>query len=318
MTADRSPFTVIRHADRLPSSLRGAVVAMGNFDGVHAGHRHVIALARARAVERGAPCLVVTFEPHPRQVFRRDDPPFRLTPFRDKIAALASLGVDGALVLRFDRALAALTAEAFVDRVLIGALDVAGVVVGRDFCFGRERSGDVSFLAARLGDRAEVIAVADLATPDGRRHSSTAIRQALIDGAPDRAAALLGRPFRVSGRVRRGDQRGRLLGFPTANMRLDGYIRPARGVYAVAVEIDGPGGPVAAKGVANLGNRPTVGGHEDRLETHLFDYAGDLYGRRLSVDLIAFIRPERKFDSLDALKAQIATDSLTARDLLNR
>lgn len=318
MTADRSPFTVIRHADRLPSSLRGAVVAMGNFDGVHAGHRHVIALARARAVERGAPCLVVTFEPHPRQVFRRDDPPFRLTPFRDKIAALASLGVDGALVLRFDRALAALTAEAFVDRVLIGALDVAGVVVGRDFCFGRERSGDVSFLAARLGDRAEVIAVADLATPDGRRHSSTAIRQALIDGAPDRAAALLGRPFRVSGRVRRGDQRGRLLGFPTANMRLDGYIRPARGVYAVAVEVDGPGGPVAAKGVANLGNRPTVGGHEDRLETHLFDYAGDLYGRRLSVDLIAFIRPERKFDSLDALKAQIATDSLTARDLLNR
>jgi len=302
---------VIRHLSDLPTDLRGAALAIGNFDGVHRGHQAVIAAAGriARALE--APHLVITFEPHPRAVFRPDDPPFRLTPRRAKLQAFAALGVAGTVVFQFDRRFAAITADAFVRDVLVDGLGARHVVIGRDFCFGRGRAGTADFLrdqASRAGFA--VTAVPPELDTDGQPFSSSRARAALAAGDPAGAAAILGRPFSIGGHVRHGDHRGRLLGFPTANLALADHIRPRLGVYAVRART------AAGKefaGVANLGDRPTVGGRDVRLEAHLFDFAGDLYGQWLDVALIAFIRPETRFPDLEALKRQIAADSADAR-----
>jgi riboflavin kinase/FMN adenylyltransferase len=307
---------IFRH-DKVAPADRGAVVAIGNFDGVHRGHQRVVAFAGERARAAGAPLAVLTFEPHPRSVFRPRDPPFRLTPFRVKSRRLESLGVDLLFTLHFDLAFAARSAESFIAEVLVRGLGAREVVAGYDFVFGHDRRGDTGLLRERgaaLGFGVEV--VGPIAAEDGAPYSSTQIREHLLAGRPREAAALLGRFWEIDGRVERGDQRGRTIGFPTANIFLEDYLRPAAGVYAVRAGLDEGGATVWRDAVANFGRRPTFGGSDLRLEVHLFDYDGDLYGRHLRVALIDFLRPEQKFPGIDALKAQIAADATRARVLL--
>ena len=305
---------LFRHHTEIPVEARGAVVALGNFDGLHLGHQKVIGEALRLAGELDAPCGVLTFEPHPRAYFQPDKPPFRLTPFRIKLRQLDAIGVDYLYLLSFDRAMAERSPESFIVEVLGQGLEPIHLVVGYDFVFGKGRSGN----AAMLGDlgRAAGFAVTSVpaaADAEGVVYSSTKVRERLAAGDPLGAARILGRPWEIEGRVESGDKRGRLLGFPTANVAIGGYLQPALGVYAVKAGIDEGRGTRWLDGVANLGRRPTVGGTRVQLETHLFDFAGDLYGRHLRVALIDFIRPERKFDGLEALKAQIAADSAEAR-----
>lgn len=301
--------------DNLPSELSGGVVVLGNFDGVHLGHRTVIAESRRIAAEIGAPTLVLTFEPHPRSVFAPDSPPFRLTPSAMKARLLAAEGVDGCIMQKFDRAFSLRSAESFVQDVLIGGLAARHVVVGYDFKFGNGREGDYDFLlrhSQRFGFA--TTQVAPFSGPDGQPLSSTRVRLALVDGDLATAEQVLGRRHEIEGVVSEGDRRGRTIGFPTANIGLGDCLRPKFGVYAIEAVL--PDGAVVA-GVANIGSRPTVDGTDERLEAHLFDFDGDLYGKRLSIRLCSFIRPERKFSSFDELKAQIARDADTARrDLL--
>jgi len=305
---------LFRHHTEIPVEARGAVVALGNFDGLHLGHQKVIGEALRLAGELDAPCGVLTFEPHPRAYFQPDKPPFRLTPFRIKLRQLDAIGVDYLYLLSFDRAMAERSPESFIVEVLGQGLEPIHLVVGYDFVFGKGRSGN----AAMLGDLGRaagfgVTSVPAAADGEGVVYSSTKVRERLAAGDPLGAAQVLGRPWEIEGRVESGDRRGRLLGFPTANVAMSGYLQPALGVYAVKAGIDEGRGTRWLDGVANLGRRPTVGGTRVQLETHLFDFAGDLYGRHLRVALIDFIRPERKFDGLEALKAQIAADSAEAR-----
>jgi len=296
----------------LPEALRGAAVALGNFDGVHLGHAHV--LRAIHAALPGAKLAVLTFEPHPRELFRPDDPAFRLTLSAERAEALAVLGVQIVYEMRFDRAFSLLSAEAFVDDVLDRGVGAAHLACGADFAFGHRRGGDVGFLAARaeaLGIGLTVVPpLADAQGPI----SSTRIRRLLQDGYPERAAAELGRPWAVRGPVTHGEKRGRTIGFPTANVPLGRHLEPARGVYAVRARLaDGTTVP----GVANIGRRPTVNeGTESRLEAHLFDWEGDLYGQEVAVALHAFLRAERKFASFDDLRTQIVADADQARALL--
>ena len=296
----------------LPAAAQGATVALGNFDGVHLGHAGVV--RAARAARPGAPLAVLTFEPHPRSFFRPQDPPFRLTLSAERAAALEALGVDLLYELTFDAAFSHLTADEFIDQVLHAGLRSTHLTCGGDFAFGHRRGGDVALLTRRAGELGMgltiVPPIADLQGPI----SSTRIRRLLQDGYPERAAALLGRNHTIRGMVTHGDKRGRTIGFPTANIPLGEHLEPARGVYAVTARLPGGG---TVKGVANIGLRPTVGGKESRLEAHLFDFSGDLYGVELTVALHAFLREERKFATFDALKAQIAADAEAARSLLD-
>jgi riboflavin kinase / FMN adenylyltransferase len=305
---------LFRHHTEIPVEARGAVVALGNFDGVHQGHQQVIGEAARLADELGVSCGLLTFEPHPREYFQPDRPAFRLTPFRIKLRQLEAIGVDYVYLLAFDRTMARRSPESFIVEVLGQGIEPAHVVVGYDFVFGQNRAGNAEMLgdlgrAAGFG----VTSVAAAADSAGVVYSSTKVRELLGAGDPLGAGTLLGRPWEIEGRVETGDKRGRLLGFPTANLGLGDYLHPALGVYAVKAGIDEGRGTRWIDGVANLGRRPTVGGTRVQLEVHLFDFAGDLYGRHLRVALIDFIRPERKFDGLDALKAQIAADSDEAR-----
>ena len=308
---------LIRHYQDVPAEARRAVVALGNFDGVHLGHQQVLALAAKLAHDLRAPLAVMTFEPHPRSYFRPDQPAFRLTPFRIKMRHLQALGVDVTFNLPFDAALAAHSAEEFVREVLVDGLQVAHVVVGYDFCFGKNRGGNVETLR-RFGDELGFVVTAVGACQDasGAVYSSTLIRDQLLAGDPAAAAVALGRPWEIEGRVEHGDKRGRQLGFPTANVALHDYLEPRFGVYAVKAAVDDGAAPRWIDGVANLGRRPTVGGIRVQLEVNLFDFQGDLYGKHLRVAFLGFIRPEMKFAGLDQLKAQISADSITARQLL--
>lgn len=302
------------HTDwrNVPPEARGSVAALGNFDGVHLGHAHLVhTLHMARPDE---PLAVVTFDPHPRELFRPQDPPFRLTLADERCAALSALGVKHVFQIAFDEAFSQMPAERFVEDVLHDALGLKHVACGPDFAFGRRRNGDVMFLADLAGQLGmgftAVPALADAAGP----YSSTRIRRLLQDGYPERAAQELGRPWSIRGVVHHGDKRGRLLGFPTANIPLGRHLEPARGVYAATVRhMDGR----THQGVANIGRRPTINdGQESRLEVHLFDFEGDLYGQTLSVALHALLRPERRFEGLDALKDQIGRDVEQARAIL--
>ena len=306
---------IFRHYEELPALVRGGVVALGNFDGVHLGHQAVIGKALELARKLGAPAGVMTFEPHPRSVFTPDQSPFRLTPFRIKARLIEALSVDFLLMQHFDKAFAAHTADQFIEEVLIRGLGVRAVVVGYDFCFGKGRAGSVDMLRGR--PEFETVSVDAQSGPDGQTYSSNLIRQSLLDGKPDVAARILGRPWEIEGRVETGDQRGRTIGFPTANLHLADYMRPAIGVYAVRAGIDQGSDTVWHDGVANLGRRPTFDKQDVILEAHLFDFDGDLYGRHLRVALAGYIRAERKFDGLPALKAQIAKDCDTARAILS-
>jgi len=307
---------ILRHG-KLSEAERGAAIAIGNFDGVHQGHRAVIAAAGRVAAAAGSPHAVLTFEPHPRHLFHPEEPPFRLTPFRGKARLIAGLGVDLLLALRFDKRFAAQSAEAFARDLLVGALGAHHVVVGEDFVFGQGRRGTAAQLEA-LGQAQGfgVTIVGAVAAANGGRCSSTSIREHLRAGRPGEAAALLGRSWEIEGRVRRGEARGRLIGFPTANLALGDYLRPAAGVYAIRAALAEDGRTVWHDGVANLGLRPTFGGQDLRLEAHLFDFAGNLYGKHLRVALVEHLRPERKFPGIDALKTQIAADAEAARAIL--
>ncbi|HVC55380.1 MAG TPA: bifunctional riboflavin kinase/FAD synthetase [Stellaceae bacterium] len=311
---------VIRHPGPGSAHARGAVLAMGNFDGLHLGHAALIGAARTRARAQGAPAAVLTFEPHPRSVFMPQGEPFRLTPFRVKEREIARLGVDLLFVQHFDPAFARKSAESFVEEVLLGAVGVAHVVVGHDCTFGNRRRGTADLLRAAGAEHGFGVTVVEpVRGADAAVYSATHIRELLRAGKPRAAAAQLGRLWEIDGRVMVGDRRGRGLGFPTVNIALGDYLRPAFGVYAVRVSGDGGDDPFAGRaidGVANLGLRPTVGTPEPRLEAHLFDIDADLYGRHLRVSLVDFIRPEQKFAGLDALKAQIAEDAARARALL--
>lgn len=295
---------------------RGAVAAIGNFDGVHLGHQAVIAQAGGVAVARGAPLGVLTFEPHPRRFFAPDAAPFRLMNAEARAHRLARLGVDILFELSFTTALAGLPAEAFAREVLHGGLGLSHVVVGADFRFGKGRAGDVATLSALGAELGFGVTVAELVTDAGGEISSTAIRTALAEGRCADARRMLGHWHRIEGPVLRGDQRGRELGYPTANMDLGDLHLPRFGVYAVLAEVlDGPRAG-SYRGVASLGVRPMFGRNAPNLEVHLFDFAGDLYGAHLSVALVAFQRPEARFESLPALVAQMDADAAEARRLL--
>ncbi|MCX2559935.1 bifunctional riboflavin kinase/FAD synthetase [Acetobacter farinalis] len=297
----------------IPEDARGCAAALGNFDGVHLGHAHLVhTLHTARP---DLPLAVVTFEPHPRELFRPQDPPFRLTLSAEKLAALEALGVQHVFQIGFDEAFSRMSAEQFVGDVLFSALGLRHIACGQDFAFGHRRGGDVTFLAEQAAELemgfTPVAALADAGGP----YSSSRIRRLLQDGYPERAAEELGRPWFIRGEVQHGDKRGRLLGFPTANIPLGRHLEPARGVYAVTVRL--PNGQTR-RGVANIGRRPTINdGQESRLEVNLFEFDGDLYGQTLSVALHRMLRPEKRFDGLEALKSQIAQDAMQARSALD-
>lgn len=296
----------------IPREARGATVALGNFDGVHLGH--VAVLRAAHAARPDLPLAALTFEPHPREHFRPDDPPFRLTLLPAKADALRAAGAGFVFALPFDDAFAAMSAEDFVEQVLHRGLGAKHLACGPDFAFGHRRGGDVAFLQREAEKRGMGLSVVPPVQQGGEAVSSTRIRRLLQDGYPDRAAEKLGRPWEIRGTVVHGDKLGRVLGWPTANIWIGRHLEPARGVYAVTVAL--PDGR-EAKGVANVGRRPTLGGDpETRLETFIFDFAGDLYGQEIGVRLVRFLRPDAKFAGLDELKEAIARDVEEARAAL--
>ena len=308
---------IIRHYTGLPPDVRGAALAVGNFDGVHRGHQAVIAEAGRIARDLRVPQGVLTFEPHPSSVFRPEQPPFRLSSLRSKSRWIEPLGVDLLFMLHFDLAFASQSPERFIGEVLVQGLGARHLVVGTDFRFGHRRIGSIETLAA-AGEAAgfRVSTVLPVLGADGVEISSTRIREHLRAGRPDGAAALLGHWWEAEGRVEPGDQRGRTIGFPTANVRLGDFVEPATGVYAVRAGVDEGAATQWIDGVANFGRRPTVDGKRLLLEVHLFDFTGDLYGKHLRVQLLSFLRPERKFESFAALKEQIARDSDAARGIV--
>lgn len=296
----------------LPADARGATIALGNFDGVHLGHASVV--RAAHAARPNIPLAVLTFEPHPREVFRPDDPPFRLNLSAERADALAALGVQILYELPFNHEFSLMSAEEFVTEVLHRGIGARHLVSGQDFAFGHRRGGDTHFLAERSEALGMGVTLVPPVTDAHGPLSSTRIRRLLQDGYPERATAELGRPWTIRGVVTHGDKRGRTIGFPTANVPLGRHLEPARGVYAVMVRLANGG---IYRGVANIGRRPTVNaGPESRLEVNLFDYTGDLYDTEITVALHAYIRAEIKFPGLDALKAQIAADAATANRLL--
>lgn len=313
MTTPASPsFAVLHDPERLPPALARPVVAVGNFDGVHRGHKHVLQEALAMAASLDRPAMALTFEPHPRRFFRPEQPLFRLTPPAVKASLMAAQGLAGLLELRFDQTLASHGAEEFITKLLCRRLGVSGVVVGADFHFGRGREGTPAFLesaGARHGFR---VALVPPLMEDGAVISSSAVRQALAAGDITRANALLGHAWFVRGEVVHGRKEGRKLGYPTANMRLGDDCALAHGIYAVRVGLDG----VSRPAVASFGRRPTFDNGAPLLETFLFDFEGDLYGREIEVTFVAHLRPELKFDSLPALITQMDEDSRQARLLL--
>ena len=296
----------------LPEGARGATVALGNFDGVHRGHAQLIRAAHAARPD--APLAVLTFEPHPREVFRPDDPPFRLTLSAERAKLLASLGVGLIYEVPFDLKFSHVPAETFFRQVLHQGIGARHLVCGPDFSFGFRRGGDTALLTNHAESAGIGVTLMPLVSDARGPISASRIRRELRDGYPDRAASLLGRPWAIGGQVTLGDRRGRTIGFPTANIALGRHLEPARGVYAVRVRL--PDGAEHA-GAANIGRRPTVNtGTESRLEVHIFGFDGDLYGVELSVALHAYIREEQKFPDLAALKRQIALDAEKARQLL--
>jgi riboflavin kinase/FMN adenylyltransferase len=307
-------FVVLRDGAPAPHSLKGAVVAIGNFDGVHRGHRAVIAAALARAKSLKRPAAALTFEPHPRRFFSPDAPLFRLTDERAKLRLLAATGLDGAVILPFNAALASLSAEDFVTRVLVEQLAVAGVAIGFDFHFGLNRAGSPDYLAAQGQRRGFSVDIVPRFEDAGRPVRSGPIRMALADGNVREASELLGYPWFVSAEVVHGDKRGRELGYPTANLSLDPTCGLKHGVYAVRVGVGGR----RYDGVANFGRRPMFDQGTVLLESFLFDFVGDLYGQVIDVAFIEWIRPELKFDSIDELVRRMNEDSAIARAALAR
>ena len=301
------------HDQPLPDALKGSILALGNFDGFHLGHQAVVSRAIALGFHERRPVIVATFDPHPVRFFKPDVPPFRLTTLDQREELFSHAGADAMLVFCFDAELASMDAESFVAEILAKRLGVAGVVTGDDFSFGKGRTGDVGALKAlgkAHGIAAEAVAQVII---DGTRVSSGRVREALAAGDAGTATHLLTRPFAVEAVVEKGDGRGHDLGYPTANVSLGDYQRPAYGIYAVRVRLDDGS---EHDGVASFGVRPTFEARDEVLETFIFDWDGDLYGRTIEIGLIAYIRPEAKFDSVDALVERMGEDEAEARRLL--
>lgn len=293
---------------------KGAAVAYGNFDGVHRGHQKVIAQAAKAAQALGAPLGVISFDPHPRQIFQPDAPPFRIMQTDQQARALADLGVDFFYVLPFDQEMANLTDYQFAKEVLADGLGVRHVAVGFDVSFGKGRTGSPELMAAYGKELGFTVSVAEALGEGEAKFSSTGVREALRQGHPEQAAAILGRPFSIEGVVERGRQLGRTLGFPTANVAMTDYVLPKLGVYATRTRFS-DGREIA--GVANIGVNPTIAGEiAPRLEVWLFDFDEDIYDQVIETDLVAFLRPEVKFEGLEALTDQVMADAAQARALL--
>lgn len=302
---------LIRGQHHLRPHHRGCVATIGNFDVVHLGHQAIIAQLTEQAVRLRLPRVVITFEPQPQEFFAGPTaPPARLMRLREKLLALDGLGIERVLCLTFDHALAALPAERFIDDLLIRHLGIRYLVVGDDFRFGHRRAGDFAMLVAAGQRHGFEVANTHSYILDGERISSTRIRQTLSRGDLELATRLLGRPYDMCGRVAYGDQVGRTIGFPTANIHLHRRVTPVYGVYAVAMS---GAGLRPWPGIANVGRRPTVQGNRERLEVHLLDFQGDLYGQHVKVDFLHYLRPEQRFESMAALQAQIQQDERTAR-----
>ena len=300
---------------QVPPELAGGIVALGNFDGFHLGHQAVVGRAVALARAQGRPALVATFDPHPVRYFKPDAGPFRLTTLDQRERLFAAAGADAMVVFDFDAGLAGLDARDFVAERLVGRLGVAGVVTGEDFTFGRARSGNVAVLAALGVEQGFAVETVGPVTLDGVAVSSSRIRDALRAGDPRTATRLLTRPYAIEGIVQHGDKVGRTIGYPTANLDMGKYLRPAYGIYAVRGRLDDG---TILDGAANLGIRPSFDPPKELLEPYFFDFAGDLYGRALEVELIDYIRPEAKFDGLEPLIRQMDADCATARAILRR
>ena len=317
MAAELMPirdFTVVHGVPAPGHRLHGSVVAIGNFDGVHRGHRAVIAVARERAARLGRPAAALTFEPHPRSLFRPQEPLFRLTDARNKLRLLATTGLEGAIVLHFDAALAALSADEFIERILLDRLAVAGVTIGFDFHFGANRTGSPDYLAGAGAKRGFAVDIVPRFEDNGRRISSGPIRAALAAGQVADAADMLGYPWLVTGEVMHGDKRGRVLGYPTANLQVDPACGLRHGIYAVRVAIGGR----IHDGVASFGRRPMFDAGTVLLEIFLFDFSADLYGQTIDVAFVEWIRPELNFATVDDLIRRMDEDSRIARAALAR
>ena len=308
---------IYRHYNDLPEDYRNGSIAVGNFDGVHKGHCEVINRAGDFAHERGIPWGVLTFEPHPRSLFNKDEPPFRLTPFHIKARQIESMGVDFLVVVDFNKNFAEIEAADFVEQVLVLSFEASYVVSGFDFVFGFKRTGNIDVLRA-LGQKFGfgTSGIKQVLDEEGEVISSTRIRKFLANGDLRAAARLLGRHYEIEGRINQGDQRGRTIGFPTANIDLDTNTRPLIGVYAIRAGIDLGSDTVWHDGVANLGYRPTFNGETCILETHLFNFNNNVYGEYLRVALVEFIRPEQKFNGIEDLTAQIKKDCAQAKLIL--
>ncbi len=302
------------HRGAIPSALRGAVIALGNFDGFHRGHQAVAGEAIRWAQAEGRPSIIATFDPHPVRFFRPDVPPFRLTTLEQRQELYLAAGATAMLVFHFDAELAGTSAEDFITRILIERFGAHGVVTGGDFTFGKGARGNVELLKGFGGSLGLHARVVDAVSESGEIVSSSRIRQALRDGDPQEAARLLTRPFAIRGIVEHGDKRGRTIGYPTANLAIEGYLRPRYGIYAVTGRILATG--AVLHGAANIGIRPQFEPPKELLEPYFFDFAGDLYGQEIEVAFHHFLRGEAKFDSLEALIEQMDKDCAEARRLL--
>jgi riboflavin kinase/FMN adenylyltransferase len=302
---------LIRYPKDIPPDLRGGVATVGNFDGVHLGHEHLVRALTAHG--HGGPATVVTFYPHPVKVLTGSSEPRAISTIREKSERFGGLGVSLLYLVHFTRAISQMTAQQFIEEILVKRLAIKGLVVGEDVAIGRKREGTLSYLKSELPKYNINLHVVPQLQIAGVRPGSRTIRGLLEQGEMERAQVLLGEPFTISARVGHGDKRGAQLGFPTANVALHRRLTPKRGVYACRVDVDG----VEYRAVANVGVRPTFNGDSERLEVHLLDYSGEsLYARRLKVKFLSFLRDEKKFDSLDQLKTQIKSDVKAARALL--
>ena len=306
---------LVRGLHNLSQRHRGCVLTVGNYDGVHLGHQHMIGMVKARAAELGARAAVLVFEPSSKEFIDPAGAPPRLTRWREKYLALAAQGLDRMVTLRFDDCMRAMTPQRFVDELLVTGLGVRHVVVGNDFRYGAHARGTIDTLRHAGSDHGFGVEQIEPFVFDGVRVSSTEVRERLARGDFDGAARLLGRPYRMLGQVIHGNKLGRTLGFPTANLRLMRRKSPVYGILAVLVR---GVGEVAMPAVASLGTRPTVNGKEVLLEVHVFDFAGDLYGREIEVEFVAKLRDEVKFDSLDAMMVQMKIDAANAREVLSK
>ena len=311
------PMRIYHHYSELPEDYRNGSIAIGNFDGLHRGHCEVINRAGTFAHKRGVPWGVLTFEPHPRTLFKQNDPPFRLTSFETKARYIQSMGVEFVVVVNFDKDFASVTADEFVEKVLVQSFEASYVVSGFNFVFGHNRTGNTRFLQTK-GEQFGfgTSSIKQVLDENGEIISSTRIRKLLIAGDTCKANKLIGRYFEIEGRVLPGDKRGRTIGFPTANVELGDRIKPAIGVYVIQACIDQGAATVWYDGIANLGYRPTFNGNKCLLETHLFDFEGNIYNKNLRVALIEFIRPEQKFNGIDKLQSQIKKDCAQAKFIL--